>query len=129
MIPSEENVPGKRRQNGRRNQSQSPKAGSAGIAGMYCPPDDGFFVMRFAKTVTWGWTGQMENGFLNNVGTRRGIMDGLGDIQPLVDVLQKFKSHWDEMDEGELRTVAEVLDAFLNDFRLSNWKAEGVGYE
>ena len=56
-------------------------------------------------------------------------MDGLGDIQPLVDVLQKFKSHWDEMDEGELRTVAEVLDAFLNDFRLSNWKAEGVGYE
>jgi len=56
-------------------------------------------------------------------------MDGLGDIRPLVDVLEKFKPHWDEMDEGEMRTVAEVLDAFLDDYRLSNWEPAGVGYE
>jgi len=56
-------------------------------------------------------------------GEERGIMD------KLTAILAKYwNSNLMYLTEEKLEEVAEVLDAFMNDFRIVEWKGEDVGY-
>jgi len=43
-------------------------------------------------------------------------------------MLRKYQADFAEMDEGEIRTIVEVLNAFINDYRTLDWNDVAIGY-
>ena len=49
-------------------------------------------------------------------------------MNEIIKMLKKYKPDFDEMDAGEIKTIVEVLDAFISDYRARNWDDVAMGY-
>ena len=51
-----------------------------------------------------------------------------GAMDEIIKMLKKYKPDFDEMDAGEIKTIVEVLDAFISDYRAVGWDDVAMGY-
>ena len=49
-------------------------------------------------------------------------------MDKLINILRRYRKDVELMDEATLDEVAEVLDAFLADLKLSGWDGKVIGY-
>jgi len=51
-----------------------------------------------------------------------------GVMEEIVKMLKQYEKDFREMDAGEIKTIVEVLDAFISDYRARNWDDVAMGY-
>ena len=49
-------------------------------------------------------------------------------MDKLINILRRYRKDVELMDEDTLDEVAEVLDAFLADLKISGWDGKVIGY-
>ena len=49
-------------------------------------------------------------------------------MEEIVKMLKQYEKDFREMDAGEMKTIVEVLDAFLSDYRSEGWDDVAIGY-
>ena len=49
-------------------------------------------------------------------------------MEKLITILRRYRKDVELMDEDTLDEVAEVLDAFLADLKMSGWDGKVIGY-
>ena len=49
-------------------------------------------------------------------------------MEEIMKMLKKYEPDFREMDAGEIKTIVEVLDAFISDYRTQNWNDRAMGY-
>ena len=49
-------------------------------------------------------------------------------MEEIIKMLKRFEPDFREMDAGEIKTIVEVLDAFIRDYRTQNWNDRAMGY-
>ena len=51
-----------------------------------------------------------------------------GAMDEIIKMLRKFEPDFREMDAGEIKTIVEVLEAFISDYRARDWDDVAMGY-
>jgi len=49
-------------------------------------------------------------------------------MEEIIKMLKKYEPDFREMDAGEIKTIVEVLNAFISDYRARNWNDRAMGY-
>ena len=49
-------------------------------------------------------------------------------MEEIIAVIHHYHKDFNTMTKEEIQVVAEVVDAFLNDYRIEGWDAEKIGY-
>ena len=49
-------------------------------------------------------------------------------MEEVIAILRHYHKDLETMTKEEIQVVAEVVDAFLNDYRHEGWDAEKIGY-
>ena len=49
-------------------------------------------------------------------------------MEEIIKMLKKYEPDFREMDAGEIKTIVEVLDAFISDYRSEGWDDVAMGY-
>jgi len=49
-------------------------------------------------------------------------------MNEIIKMLKKYEPDFREMDAGEIKTIVEVLNAFISDYRSEGWNDVAMGY-
>jgi len=86
-----------------------------------------FPIMENIKPI-WSRHGWMCHEKMGGNGFTTKSIEGGRTMDEIIKMLKKYEPDFREMDAGEIKTIVEVLDAFISDYRSEGWDDIAIGY-